>query len=574
MKCNNCNAEWTVSAVQAASITICPFCQKPLAKATTKEPHTFVEALKAIIGHGGMNALLDGKHAVALFSDMAPKLRRERMMFSYFVQCDGAPRLINALGKSASEQLSSIKITVSQMQNDFLVSEDVAIAACEAFWEAIGGKSIQIHSEPMTIQHNPPKTVVHGNVHPDAVSSTPAVQSVPNGANPKLPQHDVTGYETAAKAGNAEAQFNLGMCYFNGTNGLTQSYSAAAVWIEKAAKQNHGFALLQLALMYEDGKGVPLSRNKTEQLLKEASTNSDPTVRIRASLMLAPYEKARTDTTSPSASVFAPNTNTNPKDFTIEKKKKTADDLYKEALKFDKGYGAPKNPSLAFQLYNEAAKQGSVDAKFALGQLFATPDKGYFDESLSFEWYKAAAEAGHARAMYELSLCYRDAKGTKVDSSKFLYWLRLAASKGDNKASFMLKTNSGGSSPTPPLQSGHIASNYESGAANGNAEAQYNLAMCYYHGTGGVSKSYSSAAAWLEKAALKNHAGAQLRLAEMYEKGQGVMLSFSKAEQLYQKAAQSNNQLIASHARDALRHFQKEQSKSNGSSWLSKLFGK
>jgi hypothetical protein len=59
----------------------------------------------------------------------------------------------------------------------------------------------------------------------------------------------------AAKQGDAEAQYNLGLMYHFG-EGISQDYTEAAKWYRKAAKQGYADAQYNLCLMYYNGKGV------------------------------------------------------------------------------------------------------------------------------------------------------------------------------------------------------------------------------------------------------------------------------------------------------------------------------
>jgi TPR repeat protein len=59
-----------------------------------------------------------------------------------------------------------------------------------------------------------------------------------------------------ADAGNANAQFRLGVMYHNG-QGVPQDYAAAAAWYRKAAEQGNKWAQYLLGVMYGIGQGVP-----------------------------------------------------------------------------------------------------------------------------------------------------------------------------------------------------------------------------------------------------------------------------------------------------------------------------
>ena len=55
----------------------------------------------------------------------------------------------------------------------------------------------------------------------------------------------LTDIRTVAELGQAEAQFNLGMMYYNG-DGFTRDDSEAVKWYIKAAEQGHTDAQLRL----------------------------------------------------------------------------------------------------------------------------------------------------------------------------------------------------------------------------------------------------------------------------------------------------------------------------------------
>lgn len=70
--------------------------------------------------------------------------------------------------------------------------------------------------------------------------------------------HELT---TAAKQGNAEAQYDLGHYYHNEYYSQKDHDDAkAAEWFKKAAKQGHADAQFWLGLLYHNGEGVPQSQ--------------------------------------------------------------------------------------------------------------------------------------------------------------------------------------------------------------------------------------------------------------------------------------------------------------------------
>lgn len=81
---------------------------------------------------------------------------------------------------------------------------------------------------------------------------------------PSAPQQDATPVADAgiaslrkrADAGNADAQFTLGVLYDLGPLGLLQDYELAASWYRKAADQGHVQAQYDLGVRYLTGRGL------------------------------------------------------------------------------------------------------------------------------------------------------------------------------------------------------------------------------------------------------------------------------------------------------------------------------
>ena len=73
-----------------------------------------------------------------------------------------------------------------------------------------------------------------------------------------------------AEQGEADAQYNLGDCYYNG-NGVEQSYSKAAKWYRLAAEQGHAKAQYNLGVCYAFGDGVEQSYTEAVKWYKKAA---------------------------------------------------------------------------------------------------------------------------------------------------------------------------------------------------------------------------------------------------------------------------------------------------------------
>jgi len=77
-----------------------------------------------------------------------------------------------------------------------------------------------------------------------------------------------------AEAGDAEAQFNLGVLYKNGL-GVQQDYDEALKWYRKAAEQGYAIAQTNLGFMYDQGFGLPQNYTKAVMWYRKAAAQGD-----------------------------------------------------------------------------------------------------------------------------------------------------------------------------------------------------------------------------------------------------------------------------------------------------------
>lgn len=104
-----------------------------------------------------------------------------------------------------------------------------------------------------------------------------------------LSQTDFESTKARAEAGDAEAQYSLGLKYYI-PSGVAQNYPEANRWFSLAAEQDHGAAQLMLALMYESGKGVVQNEGTAlalYQLVEKKGIPAGAIGRMRLQTMLA-----------------------------------------------------------------------------------------------------------------------------------------------------------------------------------------------------------------------------------------------------------------------------------------------
>lgn len=82
----------------------------------------------------------------------------------------------------------------------------------------------------------------------------------------------VEWYTKAAGQKYALAQYNLGVSYRDG-HGVLQDYSSAAKWFTKAANQGDAQAQYNLGVMYKKGQGVPQDNDQAKSYFKQSCLN-------------------------------------------------------------------------------------------------------------------------------------------------------------------------------------------------------------------------------------------------------------------------------------------------------------
>lgn len=85
----------------------------------------------------------------------------------------------------------------------------------------------------------------------------------------------VQWFERAAEAGNAAAQFQLGLLHLEG-EGVDENAELAARWFELAAEQGHVAAQNNIGSLYETGRGVEQSYTRAFEWYERAAKQNDP----------------------------------------------------------------------------------------------------------------------------------------------------------------------------------------------------------------------------------------------------------------------------------------------------------
>ena len=96
--------------------------------------------IEKIVQDHGINALLDTRFAIAVFTDLAPTMRKEKELLRAFLECDGAQKLIAAVNGPTDEQRRHMESLVKRMQEDHWLTLDAAQYICSEFYRGITGR--------------------------------------------------------------------------------------------------------------------------------------------------------------------------------------------------------------------------------------------------------------------------------------------------------------------------------------------------------------------------------------------------------------------------------------------------
>ena len=157
-------------------------------------------------------------------------------------------------------------------------------------------------------------------------------------------------YEEQATAGNARAQFLLGLSHEQGLRGAAPDAAAAVRWYREAAEQGLPEAQAKLALALQFGRGVAPDAAEARRWYGRAAEQG------------------------------------------------LAEAQYNLGYLLEAGLGGPRDPSRAIFWYERAAAGGVAPALTALGGLHARGEDGQQNLHEAYKWLTLAAESGQPGA--------------------------------------------------------------------------------------------------------------------------------------------------------------------------------
>ena len=303
-----------------------------------------------------------------------------------------------------------------------------------------------------------------------------------------------------AQAGDAQAQFDLALCYANG-DGVEKDEVVAFDWHKQAAELGHADAQFALGLFYFIG-GAELQPIFNKWVAERfTNKNFNPAFDLAVSQVLS-TKLTQTD-----------------HDLAFKWLKIAAEKNYSEAqyylaLCYLEGKSVEQNHDIAFEWFEKAAKDNIIEAQDKLARCYRDGNGVGKNESLAFEWFKKAADADFAEAQLELGRFYTQGIGVEKNARLAFEYLKKAAEQDIAEAQYCL---------AQAYEHGAIVEEdlklavewYEKAAENKVSEAQYRLAKLFLEGNG-VEKNYSIGMNWLKRAIEANSSSAYEWLENTY----------------------------------------------------------
>ena len=275
-----------------------------------------------------------------------------------------------------------------------------------------------------------------------------------------------------AKAGDAEAQNEVGGWYYRGRH-VKQNYEEALQWWAKSARQENIYAIGNMALCYQTGHGIEADSVKALALYGK-SIEKGNSVLFDQNVKLA-------DNGNLFSNVLV-------------------------ALCYQKGLGVEKDINKAVIFFARAAKNNSVDAQRELALAYLNGRK----PAEAFKWFKVGADNGDLSCIFYCGKLLLEGMGVQQDKKGGANYLLEAANAGFPQAMYYVGScyMDGNGLVRNPEQG---IKWYQSAAGKEVGKAQWALANCYLHGKG-VVVNYDQAMYWFAESVVKGHKRAFRRL--------------------------------------------------------------
>ena len=228
---------------------------------------------------------------------------------------------------------------------------------------------------------------VHQSVPPRPEAG--ATEHIAHVAVRQQPERTVVQYLERARAGDSDAQFNLGCTYLTGWN-VERDSERALRWLESAGRQGYPDAQFNLGVIYDTGDGVDRDPTKAFDWYRKAARHG--------------LDKAQ----------------------------------FNLAVLYFTGDGVVKDDEQAVKWFRRSAEQGIAGAQNNLGAFYESGIGVTKDIQASIQWYRKAAEQGLRESQYMLGVKYGQGYGLPLDQIESFRWIRYAANQGHTASQWLV----------------------------------------------------------------------------------------------------------------------------------------
>ena len=210
------------------------------------------------------------------------------------------------------------------------------------------------------------------------------------------------------ESGDPEAMIQMAIAYLNG-DGVPQSNEKAAELMTMAAELDDPNAQYSLAMFYGQGCGVKRDFEKVRYWMTRAEENGDMDApEILENIKGAEEIQAAADAGDPEAQA--------------------------KIAGIFMSFHSPQNFQESLEYAKKAAEGGSLHGMYVLALAYQHGRGTEQDHKAAFHWYEKAAVAGYAPAQSNLACLYGRGDGVEQDQEIAMQWLHKAAEQKDPTA--------------------------------------------------------------------------------------------------------------------------------------------
>lgn len=202
----------------------------------------------------------------------------------------------------------------------------------------------------------------------------------------ELPE-EITTLIKAAEAGDAKAQFKLGVKYRKG-QGVEQSDYQAVKWYRRAAEQGNTDAQCNIGWMYQEGIGIEQNDHQAVDWYRKAAEQGDADAQCNLGWM------------------------------------------------YEFGRGVEQSAPEAVVWYRKAAEQGNANAQCNLGWMYQFGQGVERNAQEAIDWYNKSVAQNNARAQFNLGLMYMHGHGVATDYTQAKILFTKSATADDHSLHF------------------------------------------------------------------------------------------------------------------------------------------